>query len=459
MGTLPRNMNVDAAKATLGGLFDRIDALIKKDGEASKKELEAVFGEHAGEFLKFCDKDADEKLTKDEFTAGILGDCDGMSQEDFDANWANRMEGVVAAAEANKPADGALKNKAFLFIKPHAVTDAVKALAKEALTNMGFGVLSEGEIKAEDIDSKKLIDNHYYAIASKATILKPNELNIPEDKFEEKFGLSWADALAGGRVFNALDACADLGIDAVEMDRQWGIHKKADKLIKFGGGFYCAHITIEGKEPCYVFNGFFMQMRNKYVAPGLSVYYFVVEWDAATMSWEDFRCKALGPTDPTEAPVDSVRGMIYAKWEELGLKAQPDVGDNGMHGSASPFEAFAELVNWTGEDPAAEPFGAAMLAAGISADTVKAWSVDPQVFVAAEKKGSLFDAVEDQDAADCLATLVKLNDHNNLNKPWPAESFTLDALKEGDVKTVAAAVGAAAVVVGAAIKVLSPSKK
>ena len=85
--------------------------------------------------------------------------------------------------------------------------------------------------------------------------------------------------------------------------------------------------------------------------------------------------------------------------------------DNGMHGSASPFEAFAELVNWTGEDPAAEPFGAAMLAAGISADTVKAWSVDPQVTLpdADGKKGSLFDSVEDTNAADCLATLVKIN--------------------------------------------------
>jgi len=413
MGT-PRNNTMDAAaaKTTLGGLFDRIDQLIKKDGQASKAELEAVFGEHAAEFLKFCDKDADENLSKDEFCDGILKDCDGMSQEDFDENWANRMEGVVAAAEAAKGSESSgLKNKAFLFIKPHAVTDAVKALAKESLSNMGLNILSEGEIKAEDIDSKQLIDNHYYAIASKATILKPDQLNIPEDKFEAKFGLSWADALAGGRVFNALDACADLGIDAEEMDKQWGIHKKADKLIKFGGGFYCGHITIEGKEPCYVFNGFFMQMRNKYVAPGLSVYYYVVEWDAASMSWEDFRSKALGPTDPVEAPKDSVRGMIYEKWEELGLKAQPDVGDNGMHGSASPFEAFAELVNWTGADAAAEPFGAAMLAAGISADTVKAWSVDPQVTLPDSdgKKGSLFDSVEDTNADDCLATLVKIN--------------------------------------------------
>merc|ERR1719298_325522 len=98
-------MDKDAAKATLENLFDRIDALMKKDGEASKAELEAVFGEHAGEFLKFCDKDADEKLTKDEFTSGILNDCGDMSQEDFDSNWAERMEGVVKAAEEKKAAE------------------------------------------------------------------------------------------------------------------------------------------------------------------------------------------------------------------------------------------------------------------------------------------------------------------------------------------------------------------
>merc|ERR1719352_1817411 len=100
-------MDAAAAKTTLEGLFDRIDALINKDGEASKDELTKVFGEHAEEFLKFCDKDADSKLTKEEFTGGILKDCDGMSQEDFNTNWAERMEGVVAEAEKAKEAEAA----------------------------------------------------------------------------------------------------------------------------------------------------------------------------------------------------------------------------------------------------------------------------------------------------------------------------------------------------------------
>merc|ERR1719298_267721 len=89
-----------------------------------------------------------------------------------------------------------------------------------------------------------------------------------------------------------------------------------------------------------------MTMRSGYVKAGVSIYYYVVEWDAKDLAWADFRGKVLGPTDPAEAPKDSLRGEILAKWEELGLKAKPDVGDNGMHASASPFEGLAERNNW-----------------------------------------------------------------------------------------------------------------
>ena len=119
------------------------------------------------------------------------------------------------------------------------------------------------------IDEKKLIDQHYYAIASKATILKPAELNVPKDKFKEQFGLEWDEALANGNVYNAMDGCATLGITADELDAQWGICKKAKKLVKFGGGFYCGLIEMEGKDPVYIFNGFFMSMRTKFTAPCL----------------------------------------------------------------------------------------------------------------------------------------------------------------------------------------------
>lgn len=49
---------------------------------------------------------------------------------------------------------------------------------------------------------------------------------MPAAKFEDKFGLSWESALKQGKVFNALDACKHLNIDADEIDKAWGPAKK-----------------------------------------------------------------------------------------------------------------------------------------------------------------------------------------------------------------------------------------
>jgi hypothetical protein len=81
------------------------------------------------------------------------------------------------------------KNSAFVFLKPHAVTDACKALVKQRLADEGIQVVGEGALGAAEIDEKRLIDQHYYAIASKATILKPEQMPVPAERFRRKFGL------------------------------------------------------------------------------------------------------------------------------------------------------------------------------------------------------------------------------------------------------------------------------
>eukprot|EP00929_Paragymnodinium_shiwhaense_P040554 TRINITY_DN2115_c0_g1_i1.p1 TRINITY_DN2115_c0_g1~~TRINITY_DN2115_c0_g1_i1.p1 ORF type:complete len:574 (-),score=212.98 TRINITY_DN2115_c0_g1_i1:356-2077(-) len=302
----------------------------------------------------------------------------------------------------------ALNNSAFMFIKPDAVTDKVKELVEKTLKEKGLKVVKKGNLKSEVIDKKKLIDNHYYAIASKATILKPKDLNVPADKFKGKFGLEWQAALDSGKVFNAMDGCEHFGIDAAEMDKEWAACKKADKLIKFGGGFYCGDLTVNGKQG-YVFNGFFMSMRASYVVPGKSIFYYVVQWDPKKMSWADFRSQICGTTDPAEAAAESIRGQIYAKWEELELKEKPNVGQNALHASASPFEGLAEKMNWLNFKLDQDVFGEKMLAAGIPAKVIKDWCKDPQVVIEdGGKKGSCYDALEDKDAGDCLATCKDL---------------------------------------------------
>merc|ERR1712187_732629 len=160
----------------------------------------------------------------------------------------------------------------------------------------------------------------------------------------------------------------------------------------------------EGKGTFYVFNGFFMSMRSKFVCEGASIYYYVVDWDPKALSWEDFRGKVLGPTDPAEAPADSLRGRILKEWKELGLKSEPNTGDNGMHASASPFEALAERMNWLGDRVERDPWGKWLTKAGVKVKQVKEWCTDPQVtFGVVPITKSLFDTLEDTGSDYCLA--------------------------------------------------------
>jgi len=312
-----------------------------------------------------------------------------------------------------------VKNAAFVFLKPAAVTDKMKELVKDTLEKKGIKVVKEGSIDAADIDKKQLIDKHYYAIASKATLLTPDKLSIPTDKFKEQFGLEWADVLKDGKALNAKQACEKFEIDADELDKMWAGAKKAKNLAKFGGGFYCAKLEKEGKGTYFVFNGFFMTMRAGFVKPGVSIYYYVVEWDSKDLAWADFRGKVLGPTDPADAPKDSLRGGALADWKNLGLDAEPNTGENCVHASASPFEALAERMNWLGYKADRDNFGKALLNAGVRMKTIKDWCLDPAVTYGDKEESttkSIWDTIEDMDAQSCIKTCAEIDAWRPLKK-------------------------------------------
>ena len=187
---------------------------------------------------------------------------------------------------------------AFVFAKPHANTPAVQELIRTKFADVGVVIESEGEITGEAIDANGHIDTHYYAIASKAPIMKPKELNVPTEKFADFFGEEWGTVLAENRAFNAIDMKAKLGDDDAKFEELWDATADG-KRIKFGGGFYCGCIEVEGTK-YYTFNAFFMSMRGKFTEPGSSIHYYVVSFDPSKLSWADFRGKVLGrPTQPT----------------------------------------------------------------------------------------------------------------------------------------------------------------
>jgi len=305
-------------------------------------------------------------------------------------------------------------NSAFVFIKPHACKGkpgSVESVVEGKFKETGIRVTDKGEFSAEEIDKNMFIDTHYGAIASKAVKLKPSELNVPDKgkkQFEAAFGESWDSAVAAGKVFNAKDGAEKLGIKAEGVNAEWSKLTRGKDLIKFGGGFYCGKV-----KDIYVMNGFYMSMRAAYCNPGEKIQWYTVSWPSDSLSWEDFRGKVLGATDPSEAPKGSIRRVILDQYKYLGLASKPNTGDNGVHASASPFEALAERKNWLGKSVEDDLYGKGLIAAGVSSDTIAKWSGDSQVSVEGETKDgktmSVFDTLEDLDADTILAKVSKIS--------------------------------------------------
>ena len=117
--------------------------------------------------------------------------------------------------------------------------------------------------------------------------------------------------------------------------------------------------------------------------------------------------EVLGATDPKAAAPGSARRVIFETYKALGLPGQPNTGDNGVHASASPFEALAERANWLKAPIEDDFYGRGLMAAGVPAATIAEWCNDPQVSYEGGK-GSLFDLLEDLDADDVLKRAQKI---------------------------------------------------
>eukprot|EP00536_Pseudo-nitzschia_multiseries_P010516 jgi/Psemu1/203519/e_gw1.323.46.1 len=326
----------------------------------------------------------------------------------------SKMDAMTAKFDSLQVEVAGKTNSAFVFIKPHACkgkAGSVESVVEGKFKESGIRVTDKGEITAEEIDKNMFIDNHYGAIASKAVKLKPSELNVPEKgkkQFEEAFGESWDSAVAAGKVYNAKDGAEKLGIDAEGVNAEWSKLTRDKDLIKFGGGFYCGKV-----KDIYVMNGFYMSMRSAYCNPGEKIQWYTVSWPTDALSWEDFRGSVLGATDPSEAPKGSIRRTILDEYKKLGLASKPNTGDNGVHASASPFEALAERNNWLGKAVEQDPYGKGLIAAGVPSEVIAKWSGDCQVSVEGETKEgktmSVFDTLEDLDADSVLAKVSKIS--------------------------------------------------
>ena len=92
-----------------------------------------------------------------EAAKAFLGD--GFDEAKFDEI---AIDGRVTRQQAIAFPNSPLTNSALVFIKPHANTTATKDFVATKLKGSGCTILTEGSISGTEIDSLKLIDQHYY---------------------------------------------------------------------------------------------------------------------------------------------------------------------------------------------------------------------------------------------------------------------------------------------------------
>ncbi|MFP4441748.1 MAG: hypothetical protein ACLFST_01385, partial [Spirochaetia bacterium] len=207
-----------------------------------------------------------------------------------------------------------MKNRALVFIKPHAVRDKTVSFIEDFLKKKDIQLVSSGELASEELKQEGIVDRHYFAIAQAAVDTPIGEMN-PSTKaktmFHDSFHEDWDQAAEQGRLLNAAEMLDRLdGVSPGELNDLW----VGGEQIKLGPGLYAGKLA--GKD-LYVINGFYPAMRERFTAPGLTIRWYDTVFNPEVLSWSDFRGKVIGATDPSKAAEGSLRNILLTRYSEL----------------------------------------------------------------------------------------------------------------------------------------------
>lgn len=231
-------------------------------------------------------------------------------------------------------------NEAFVFIKPHAFGNKeIFEMILRKFNQNGIKIIDGGIINGDYVKKHNIGYYHYIDNSEMAYIKNPAKINLTEDalnKFEASFNQEWQTAINNKLVYSSEEFIKETGISPTDLNSLW-LKLGCEKLQN---GVRVAYSPEHNK---YIINGFVQNLLQDLINPSARMKYFIVRFDKNILSWKDFRSQIIGETNPVDAAIsapNSIRGMLY----NLGYDV--DYKNNGIHASASPFEALYEQLLW-----------------------------------------------------------------------------------------------------------------
>lgn len=292
-------------------------------------------------------------------------------------------------------------NVALIFIKPHADTPAVVQLVKDRFVEVGIELIHEGQVPGSEIEKDAIIDKHYSVIAFSALTTDPIHHRLTSKnklEFHQLFGETWDDALDKKSIVTCANAAICLNLTDLMVSDMWD----QSVQMKISRGLYVARLP---RTDIYCINGFYPRMRRQFFG-NILVRYFIVAFDSNKLNWGEFRLNFIGATAVTKAKPMSLRGDIYKRWKELGLRSEPTDSENSIHASAGPLEAIRERSIWLKIKVSQDLFGARLLKAGVPISVINRHLTNSMVNIGNEY-GPSFELTEDKDSSYVLSQLVQ----------------------------------------------------
>ena len=311
-----------------------------------------------------------------------------------------RATHLPAFARPYRSSPDAETNEFLLFLKPDILElgdslEPVWDLILGYLDKFGVELIAGAALDSELIKSRRLIEEHYGVI---------NSVSVNGIKALSQGASSNLDALIADLDPRPEVLGAHQFIDRYPMFTPEALSILYDNLesYRFAGGTHGVLVKVKGR-PSVLLNGFHPEQIALFESTGAAIMCFAAR---STSTWRQLRHDMTGATDPNKAAEGSIRKSLLENQRELGLGPVTPLR-NGIHVSAGPLEAVAEIVRYltpygtSVEIEAKETtFGKGLVAAS-DVTTLMNLLANPPVEIDS-LEDTAFDATEERDAAEVL---------------------------------------------------------
>lgn len=235
------------------------------------------------------------------------------------------------------------QNELLMFIKPELLisddADSVSTRLSMIFDKLNdFGAQVEGMVivTGKVLEKFGVMDRHYGYINQLSRFASSTLDDHDREQIGDALGIDINSyrILGGHEFLNAFPT-----ENAFSLDTLWFTKKS----IKLRSGFYIQAYDYAGKNIVLV-NGFHPSQLFHFTNPDHKLLLMLIH---SNTDWKTLRNSMIGSTFPEKAEPQSIRGTLFHKSDQYGLK-EVSIAYNGVHLSAGPFEAFFEISNFFG---------------------------------------------------------------------------------------------------------------